>query len=345
MELIKESDFRREIKATPRVGYLFFGEEDYLKAHALRLAREQLCPDLTFEFFNVMKLDALDFTPSKLLDALMPLPMAAEKKLVTLTGLNLNQLRPSELEALCDALAQLKDYDYNVFILSASADCLDPGSAFPKRPSALLSALAEHLTPVYFERTTPARLAAWIQKHFEHHGVEASPQLCSRMVDYCGRSMHRLANEIDKLCFYVLQHGRHTATEDELTLVCTPSSELDAFALANALMDGRSDAALSILGEYRFRRTEPLLVLGEVIRVFSEMETTRLMLADGASPQEIGSVLKAHEFRVKLYQKCLLRTPEQRLRRALEACLSADASMKNASIDGYTRLELLICSI
>ena len=125
--IIKESEFRKELKKEPRSGYLFFGDEDYLKVFALKLARETICPDPTYAFFNEMSLDATDFTPDKLLDALMPMPMMADKKLVTVRGLNFTTMRQSDLDQLCDALAQLEEYDYNLLILHVSADCLDPG--------------------------------------------------------------------------------------------------------------------------------------------------------------------------------------------------------------------------
>ncbi len=343
MDLLRESDFRKELKAAPRAGYLFFGEEDYLKSHAIRAAEEALSPDPTFAFFNVMKLDALDFTPDKLLDALMPMPMMADRKLVTLTGLNLLTMRPNELDALCDALSALESYDYNLFILSVSADCFDAGY-LPKRPSAALTKLSQFLTPVHFERITPARLAAWAQKHFAHNGVNASPALCSTMIDYCGRSMFSLANEIDKLSYYVLSHGRTEATDTELRLVCTSVTEYDAFAFANAVMEGKQDVALAILADYKLRRVDPLVILGDVIRVFCDMEGVYAMTADGAAPQEIASALKLHEFRVGLYQKSLRQSSEVRLKRAISACVSADTSLK-LSPQGYTALERLICSI
>ena len=104
MTIIKEADFRKELKSSPARGYLFFGEEDYLKAFAVKQAREYLCPDPTFAFFNDMRLDAVDFTPQKLLDALMPGPMMADRKLVTLTGLNFNTMRPEVLDDFLEAL-------------------------------------------------------------------------------------------------------------------------------------------------------------------------------------------------------------------------------------------------
>ncbi len=240
-------------------------------------------------------------------------------------------------------LSERKNYDYNFFILSLASDCFDPGY-LPKRPSGVYNRLAELLTPVQFDTVSPAKLAAWVQKHFAHNGVSADPRLCSLMVDYCGRGMFRLANEIDKLSYYTLAHGMTEATEQDLRSVCTAVTEYDAFAFANAIMDGKQETALSILADYRFRRVDPLVILGDVIRVFCDMESVRAMLADGASTQEIAAKLKLHEFRVGLYAKSLRSSPDDRLKRAIRACVAADASLK-LSPQGYTALEKLICSI
>lgn len=343
MNVIKESDFRKELKGTPATGYLFFGDEDYLKAFAIRQAKELLCPDPTFAFFNEMHVDALDFTPDKLLDALMPMPMMADRKLVVLSGLNFNTMRQNELEDLCDVLAHLSDYDYNLLIVNAAADCLDPGY-LPKKPSGVLTRLSEHLTPVQFDRCTNAKLTAWIQKHFAHNGVTASPAFCAAMPDYCGHSMFELANEIDKLSYYTLSHGLTEATARNMHLVCTSAEEYDTFAFTNAIMAGKHDIALAILADYRFRRIDPLFILGEVTHVICDMLAVRAMTSDGTPNTEIASVLKLHEFRVGLYQKSLRNTSEKRLRRALDACNDADASLK-ASPKGYTALERLICTL
>ena len=346
MDLIKESDFRKEIKTAPRGGYLLFGEEDYLKSFAIRTAREVLCPDPTFSFFNEMKLDAVDFTPDKLLDALMPLPMMADKKLVTLNGLNFNTMRAQDLDELCKVLETLPEYDYNVLIVNVAADCLDLGY-FPKKPSSAYTKLSEHLVPVYFERCTSAKLAAWVQKHFVHYGVEASPALCAAMSDYCGHSMFILANEIEKLSYYTLSKDARVATEEDMRQVCTPVNEYDAFAFTNAIMDGQHETALGILADYRMRRVDPIVVLGEVTTVICNLMLVRAMTAEGATTAEIATVSKLrNEYKVKIYQRSLRNTSEKRLRRALDACAVADASLKQSSSSkGYAPLERLICTL
>lgn len=343
MELLKESDFRKELKNAPRAGYLLYGEEDYLKAFAVKQARELLCPDPTFAFFNEMRIDALDYTPQKLLDALMAMPMMAEKKLVVLNGLNFNTMRPNEVDSLCEVLEELKNYDYNLLLVNVAADCLDVGY-LPKKPSASFAKLTEILTPVYFERCTTAKLAAWIQKHFMHNGVEAPPALCSQMAEYCGHSMFVLANEIDKLSYYLLSHQQKVATEEAMRLVCTPATEYDIFTFTNAIMTNQHEVALAILAEYRARRVDPLIILGDVSRVICDMIAVSAMTADGASAAEISSVLNLHSFRVGLYQKSLRQTNEKRLKRALEACTAADNALKG-NARGYTPLEKLICTL
>lgn len=343
MEILHDADFLKELKSSPRPAYLFFGEEDYLKSAALRSARDLICPDPTFACFNDLRLDALDFSPDRLADALMPIPMMADRKLVTLTGLNFNALRPGDLDALCDAIASSRDYDYNLLLVVASADALDPGY-LPKKPSALLTKLSAVLVPVLFEAPRPSRLSGWVARHFAHNGVSASPAFCSAMVDYCGHDLFTLSGEIDKLSWFVLSNGRTEPTSDDLAQVCTPALEYDSFSFANAIMDGQRERALAILSDYKRRRVEPVSILAEVIRVFCDMESVRSLSRAGLPAPAIASALKIHEFRVGLYQKALASISDATLHRAIDSCASADSALK-LSPQGYLPIEQLICGL
>ena len=42
LTILKEADFRKELKSAPSGGYLFFGEEDYMKSATLRMARQSV---------------------------------------------------------------------------------------------------------------------------------------------------------------------------------------------------------------------------------------------------------------------------------------------------------------
>lgn len=344
MTVMTESDFRKQLKSGLTGGFLFFGDEDYLKQLDLDAARKLVSPDEAFAFFNDFRIDALDFSASKLLDALMPLPMGAEQKIVTVTGLSLDAMRPSELDALCDALAAIREYDYNVVILSVPAGFMNPGY-LPKKPSPLLTRLSEFLTPVHFERSSPARLAAWCGKHFEHNGVTASPEVCRTLIDFCGQDMFILAHEVDKISYFVLAESRTEATADDVRNVAITSTEYDAFALANALLDSRHGEALEVLRSMKERRVEPIVALAEISRVFSDLYTVFALTDAGRTAQEIWKETKMHEYKVRLYQRSALSSGRQRLLRALALLTDADTLLKQSAADGYAAIERVICAL
>ena len=343
--IMKEADFRRQLKAPCGGGYLLFGDEDYLKAYAVRMAREVICDDPSFAVFNDVRLDALDFTPDKLLGALMPPPMMADYKIVTLCGLDLGNLKPSEVEGLCQVLEDSADqYPYNLLLVSIPAGGIDVGY-LPKRPSAIFQRLATALTPVQFDRTTPQKLVSWIGRHLEHNGVGADAATCQAVMETCGHDMFTLAGETDKLSWYVLSQGRKSATVEDVRLVCCTVAEYDAFAFANAMMEGRREEALAILAQLKFRRTEPIIILGEITRVFCDMLAVKAMSAEGAAVAEISRVLnRMHEYKVGLYQRAAAAQGFERLRAAIALCAEADEALKS-SPQGYLALERLICAL
>lgn len=343
MEIIKEDGFRKLIKSGLSGGYLFFGDEDYLKSFSLKSAREAICADEGFAVFNDVTIDPLDYSAPALLDALMPLPMMSEKKIVTINGLNISQLKPSEIDDLCDVLATLPEYDYNVLIICVPAGGIDEGN-LPKSPSQTLQKLAAHLTPVRFEAVTPARLVSWLGKHFAHNGVSATPQVCSFMINYCGSSMFTLAAECDKLSYYALSHGRQTVTEEDVRTVCSADLSADSFALANSILDGRGDKALDVLAVMKFRRIDPIVVLSEVSKAVCDMISIRSLMDLGKSSTEIATTLKMNEYKVKIYMSAVANQSMKKLRRTLELCTEADIALK-LSPQGYMAIERLVCSL
>lgn len=344
MEIIKEDVFRKQLKKGLSGGYLFFGDEDYLKSFAVRSAREALCPDETFALFNDVRFDALDYSPSGLLDALMPPPMMADKKIVTVSGLSLNTMRAQDIDELLETLGALAEYDYNVLILSIPSGQLDEGR-LPKAPSAMLKRFAELLTPVHFEPISGARLVGWVGKHFNHHGVNASPDVCAYLIDLCGRSMFTLAAETEKLSYYVLQNGRQAVTREDVDRVSIAELDADTFALTNAILDGRSEDAVHALNVMKFRRVDPIIVLSEVSRTVCDMVAVKALQAEGLPIAEITSLTKLKsDYRTRLYLNACAGKSQKKLRRAVELCSQADLALKR-SPQGYLAIEQLICSL
>lgn len=345
-EIITEAEFRRRISSGSMGGYLFFGNEDYLKHHALKTARSALCPDPALAVFNDISIDCSTsgFSADSISSAIAAAPMMADSKIVTVSGLSVGELKAAELDSLCDAISSLEEYDFNTLIISIPAGMIDPGY-LPKRPSPILSRLCERLTPVHFDRVPDAKLASWAVRHFAHNGTRAEAGVTERLFSRCGRDMFTLANEIDKLSFFVLFEGRDTVKVDDVDNVTAATEDYDSFAFGNALADGRTDEALRILGIMKARKLEPVAVMGELSKTFSDLLAVKLMTAAGLPAAEIGSILgRIHEYKIKLYQKSVKDISAERIRRILDMCTDADKALK-LSPAGYLEIEKLICSI
>ncbi len=341
-EMIKEADFRR---ALPNVGghaYLFFGEEDYLKASAIREARKILCPDAAFAAFDDVTIPFEEFSPDKLLDAMMPPPMAAQSRLILLSGMDFSRPRQEDINGLLEVLALLSEYDYNTVIAEVPAGMLDEGY-LPKRPSATLKKLAEEFTPVRFEKVAGARLAAWVGRHFAHCGVTASLAVCNKMIELAGSDMYTLAGEVDKVAFFVLSQDRKEVNEADLLRVVSRALSSDAFALSNALLAGDTRAALDALAVLKFERAEPTAVLSEISRTFADLFATRVLLDAGKNSDEIASALRVHAYKAGLFVRAVSRSDMGKLTRALDLAAAADAELKRGS-GGFDTVEKLICS-
>ncbi|MBE6538428.1 MAG: DNA polymerase III subunit delta [Ruminococcaceae bacterium] len=344
MQIISDAEFRKQLKGELGTAYLFYGEEDYLKSHALSLAANTLCPDPSFALFNSLKLDMLDYSPEKLADMLMPLPMMADKKLITLTGFDFGAMRQSEVDELCDTLTMLDEYDYNTVIICVASGCIDEGYSMTK-PSSIIRKLSEFIVPVRFEKSTPQKLATWALKHFEHGGVKIGTDALSFFIEYCGSGMYRLANEIDKLCAYVLYSGRDTVTKEDIREVTVADTEFDTFALAGAIMEGRNSDALSVLDFLRFKRTDPLLIFGEISKTICDLLLVKRLVDDGHTYVDIGKAKIMNEYKAKLYVASSAKLSYPRLYRKIELCTEADRILKTANLsDGYSAIEMLICS-
>ncbi len=341
--IITESDFRKSITKEPARGYLFFGDEDYLKAFALKTAREALCPDPSLEPFNNIRLEGLDLTPDALLSAMTTLPMMSERKLVEVSGMRFSDLRGGVLDEYCEVLSLLEEYDYNTVIINVPAGGLDTGY-LPKKPSAALKKLAEHLIPVHFSASTPLMLSRWVARHFNANGVRADAAVCSTLVDYCGTDMHRLSTETDKLSWYALSQGRDSVEPQDIKRVAIADTGYDTFALTNAVMASNKTDALSVLAEMKRKRLEPTMIMGEIVKVVCDMLSVKLMTDEGLTAGEVASKLGIHEYRVKLCIKS--GAGQERLKRVLSACSECDAALKlSLSSQGYEAIERLICSL
>jgi len=134
---VTETELRNQLKRGPRGGYLFWGEEDYLKRHYLgevrRAVLEQCPPGL--EELNRITLTLEDGDFGALENALLSPPVMAPLKIVEVTPPSPDAWKEKEKKALLAALSPLGALEDTVVVFVAPRGTLDAGT--PKRPTAL----------------------------------------------------------------------------------------------------------------------------------------------------------------------------------------------------------------
>lgn len=348
MDIISNLDFTKKIKDNPDGNYLFYGEEDYLKSHAIKSLKDAMGIDETLEIFNFIQIDVLDYSADKLIDVLSMPPMMAERKLVVLNGLNIkkmsNKANVSEYNDFLDALAHLDEFDYNNFVLVLPYGNIT--EEMPKKaPTGPLKDLSERLLPVKFEAPTPQKLALWVLRHFEHQGIKAMQTDCTYLVEYCSKDMFTLSSEIEKLSLYARSQGRDHIIREDIPLICSAEMEYGAFEFSNAILEGRKNDALSILSVMKFKQIEPIVIMGEVSGIFSDLLKIKIMMNAGKNNQQIASETGINVHKVGIYANSARRMDFERLQRIVAIASEADLAMKYRFDSGYLHLEKLICSI
>ena len=325
--------------------YIFTGPERFLLRHYRRELCRALLPDDTFDAFNHIILEGEKLDLAALAEAVEAPPMMADHKLVEFHLCHFDGMREGELTRVCEFLAGLCAYPETVVLFVCDEGSFDVGN-LPKRPSKLYSTLAKHAEIVVFERQDERALAAWVARHFAHEGLNGSVAVVERLLAESGTSMDALSGEIDKLTAYVKANGRTTVTEEDVLAVASRASESDAFALTNAILDGRADAAYDALLDMKLRKVDPLVALGALSRAYADLLSVALLSEEGRSQKEIAAALKMHEYKAGLYLRAAKNRGTAPLREALALCRHADtASKTGAGASGYLALEYLIARV
>lgn len=346
-----ENELSIEMKSGNLRGcYFFYGNEDYMKNHRMTEIRRLLTgafPD--FASFNALELIFGDgeVDHGAISDALYTPPLMAPQKLVTISFASLDSLKEKYRAALLEQLTEFSESgdESTVVILKVSADGFDAGA--PKKPSSFLAAAQKFMKCVAFDYQSDSRLARWMERHFSEYGLVVRGDVLQTILATCGRSMYRLSGEIAKTAAYVAAGGRREVTQEDVFACVTRTDEDDAFRLANCILDGNAAAALDALSVKIRKREEPIYLLSQVTRVFSDLCAASAFITDGREKNDYAREMKVHEYKAGLYYRAAkLKSPEFFIY-AAELCAASDRAMKTGGSagDGYGILEQLICTL
>ena len=336
-----------ELKALIKSGRLdswmiLAGEEDYLKNYYRTELKKLAVADENdpFALFNYTSFDGDEFNIAAFRDSLISPPMMADYKLVEWRHADLDKMKESDKAALLSLAENRDDYPYARVIITTLTDGFDTGTE--KKRSKLYTRLSEHFDISVFDKSTDAQLIVWLKRHFAKEGVMADDRVLSAMLFRVGHSMFMLNEEVTKLSSYAKANGLSAITVEDVEEICSSSSESDAFAISNAILEKNAEKAFLALNDMKQQRIEPPVVLGQLARTYSDLLSVSMLADEGLGSDDIAEIMKFHPYRLKLYMAAAKKTGTKKLADALDRLIKIDAASKMGGVRGYKSVEMFI---
>lgn len=338
---ISGANFRAEYKNIKAGAYLFYGDENFLKHRELENIREKICADETLSQFNHFVFTKDNYTPDALRAAVEAMPMMSEMKLVELYEVPFSEYRKkADTEGLEAALKVAAESEDTVLVIYTTEENFDAGE--PKSPSSLMKLFSEYALPVEFAHETTQRLISWLGKHFSSRGITVEQTEAAYLIECVGHDMSTLLGEISKLTAYLLSIGRDRLGKADVDLVCPKNKEIGAFEFADAILDSNSEKAFYILGDMKMRGEPAQVILGGIIKIYSDLYSLKLYSEAGIGHEEAAKRLGLHPYVAKIRMARAKACEKAALGEIISICAETDEALKTMPLDEYLLLERLV---
>lgn len=317
--------------------YVFSGQEEFIKASALRDLRKKILPE-GLEEMN----EALLENPGAdaLIAAAETLPMLGEKRLVVVKECALltsgkAKDEAADSERLLEYIKNLPDTACIVFYMTAN----------PDKRKKLTAALMKQACCVQFDPLDDINLAKWMRGRLKGHGKTISPGNAQLLAFTSGRDLTQLSGEIDKLVSFSGDRGE--ITQDDIESVATRTVECSIFELMDALVAGKRAQSLQLLSHLLESGEQRIGILAMMLRQYRQLLYLRMMMQDNLPQSEQMKRLAVAPF---VYKRLLAQVKAysiEKLKECVDLCVDADYAIKSGRMRedaALDRVMLILCA-
>ncbi len=148
------------------------------------------------------------------------------------------------------------------------------------------------------------QLHDWIQTRMRQHGLQASRDAVSLLVERIEGNLLAAAQEIDKL---VLLHGAGRIDAEAVAEAVSDSARYSIYTLVDTALSGRADKTIKIINGLKAEGIEPVLVLWALNREVRSLSSMAAELRKGAAIEAILNQQRVWERRKPLIREALKR--------------------------------------
>ena len=350
--------------------YCLFGDEEYMIDYYIKkillppsLRDTPLASEGGFETdgFDCAVFDADNFDLDQFRDIIASYPIMSEYKIAAVKNAGDIKFKGGGQDELVRILTEhkedIRDYCCVIFKMknlsepkAKNAGRDDTGAAKTKKASGLSLAafLKENAELFEFKENPPASLIKWLKKIAASENVALSDDDAGYILGRGEKKMYPLKNELDKLICFVQSENIDTITRKDIELLVPEKIEIEAFGLTNAILDKKYGKAMESLEKLRDLKEEPLMILGQIARYFSDLSQINMAIASGITDSSaISKKTGIHEYKVKLTAGSLRRyaNPGEFVKKSLDLCRECDVRLKSTSLDNFGLIENLLANI
>ena len=331
-ELINLKKQLKEGKLSPL--YLFYGEEEYLRETYVQRITEQI-PDGGFPEFNHIKLTGGDIPFTEYDEAWESFPMMTDKRLIHIRNSGIFKSRGKDKENAA-APEEIRNFWEEKFkhIADDTVVIFDEVSA--DKNNALYKAASKAGQAVEFKYLSEADLTTWVIKQCLDSKVKISKDNAYYLVTRCDSGLRNLNNELGKLFDFC----RGEILRSDIDRVVSKSLQMEVFELTNAIIDGDTAQAMTVLRSIR-------MVADSAFNLFYLMLSSlerllRVKLMEGAPQQEIFSALGINYYIGRKYIESARGFSAESLKWMMKRIAEMDLAIKEGRIDEWNALEQYI---
>jgi DNA polymerase-3 subunit delta len=214
-----------------------------------------------------------------------------------------------------------------------------------KKGNPLLKQLAPLATLREFPPLRGEGLLKWIDLRAKMCGGSLTPRAARLLANLIGGNLWLLSNEIEKLCLYA--QGRDVEADDITALVAS-AQESNVFAMVDAILEQRTEAATRLLHRLEDEGAAPPYLLFMITRQFRQAIQAKDLLQQGRRANEIGAALGIRNYPLEKAIEQARAYPMERLKEVYDRLLAADLSIKTGRYRGdrgELALDLLVSGL
>ena len=327
---------------------IYYGPDTYSRAEAVRALKQALDPDGMLSA-NTATLDGSKLLLAELLSICDTVPFLASRRLVIVTDLlaraqaqrprgrsgSRNQTDPSsgsDVTALAAYVPHMPPTTTLLLLEGALRDD-NPG----------LRALRPLGEVRVFRQLGPEETVEWIQRRACDLGARFEPRALRALAELAGADLWSLSGEVEKLALYA---AGQAVTEAHVRLMVAGAQESNVFAMVDAIVEGRTEAALRHLRLLLQGGAAGPYLITMIARGYRQLVLVQDLTRAGASAEAITRATEVRsEGLLRRLRQQARRWSLARLQSAYERILAADLSIKRGDADEDTALELLVAEL